>query len=241
MSTGIILTGGNGSRLANITGCVNKHLISLNGKFIIDYPLTTLKNMGVTELIVVLGGSHFHQIVTYLKDGKEWGFDISYVYQDKPQGIAQAINLCKKHIKSNFTVILGDNIFENSIEFENSNSAQIMLASHPSLQRFGVATLDSSKSIYKIEEKPKEIDMSATNLVISGCYRFTPEFFDYFKEISPSNRGEFEVTSIIQKYLDNKNLNYSIVNGLWSDAGTHESLGYLNHYFYAKEHGIVQV
>src|SRR5271166_6210463 len=114
MKNGIILAGGTGSRLFPLTHVVNKHLLGVNGQFIIDYPLYTLKQMGVENLTVVLGGNHFSQVVDHIKDGKALGMKVNYVYQGAASGIAQAINLCRRYVddQEEFAVILGDNIFE---------------------------------------------------------------------------------------------------------------------------------
>ncbi len=247
MKNGIILAGGTGSRLFPLTHVVNKHLLGLNGKFIIDYPINTLKQLGCQDVTVILGGNHYSQVVGYLGDGSRYGMNFNYVYQSEPKGIAHAINLCKRFVydDSDFSVILGDNVFENAPRWNNPHykskpRAQIMLAKHPSLNRFGVVSIDDNKKIVKIEEKPKELDPNYTNMAVSGCYLFTPAFFEYFKELTPSARGEYEITDIIRKYLEHNNLSYSMVDGLWSDAGTHESISYVNHYFYQKEHGIMQ-
>jgi glucose-1-phosphate thymidylyltransferase len=245
---GIILAGGTGSRLAPLTSVVNKHLLDLNGKFIIDYPIDTLKQLGCQDVTVILGGNHFSQVVGYLGDGSRYGMNFNYVYQPEPKGIAHAISLCERFVRDDvdFSVILGDNVFEKAPRWNNPNwkthpRAQIMLANHPSLTRFGVASIDDNNKIVKIEEKPKSLDPQFTNMAISGCYLFTPVFFEYFKELKPSARGEYEITDIIRKYLEADNLHYSMVNGLWSDAGTHESISYVNHFFYQKEHGITQM
>jgi len=222
MKNGIILAGGTGSRLMPLTSVVNKHLLNLNGKFIIDYPINTLKQLGCQDVTVVLGGAHFSQVAGYLGDGSRYGLNLNYVYQAEPSGIAQAINLCKRHVDddADFSVILGDNVFENPLRWNNPNwktnpQAQIMLAHHPSLERFGVASLEDGK-IIKIEEKPKVIDHNYSNMAISGCYLFTPKFFEYFEQAKPSARGEYEITDIIRRYLEDDNLSYSTVNGLWS-------------------------
>lgn len=248
MKNGIILAGGTGSRLAPLTSVVNKHLLGLNGKFIIDYPINTLKQLGCQDVTVILGGSHFDQVVGYLGDGSRYGLSFNYVYQPEPKGIAHAISLCERFVydDADFSVILGDNIFEkaprwNNLNWKTNPRAQIMLANHPSLERFGVASINHENKIAKIEEKPKQLDQQYTNMAVSGCYLFTPKYFEYFQDLTPSARGEYEITDIIRKYLLDDNLSYSMVDGLWSDAGTHESISYVNHYFYQKEHGITQV
>jgi dTDP-glucose pyrophosphorylase len=246
MKNGIILAGGTGSRLFPLTHVVNKHLLGLNGKFIIDYPINTLKSLGCEDVTVILGGSHFSQVVGYLGDGSRYGLNFNYVYQAEPKGIAQAISLCKRFVADSdrFSVVLGDNVFEKGLRWNPNapkDSAQIMLANHPSLNRFGVASINHDRKIVKIEEKPKELDSNYHNMAVSGCYLFTNQFFDYFSEMKPSARGEYEITDIISRYLQDNKLSYSMVDGLWSDAGTHESISYVNHYFYQKDHGITQI
>lgn len=242
MRNGIILAGGTGSRLMPLTQVVNKHLLGVNGKFIIDYPIQSLKDMGCEDVTVILGGDHYPQVIGYLGDGSRYGLNFNYVYQAKPSGIAQAINLCKRFVydDADFSVILGDNIFENTISWSNPDyktnpRAQILLAYHPDLKRFGVVTLIDDK-IMQIEEKPKELSLCYQQRAVSGCYLFTPQYFEYFKQLKPSARGEYEITDIIRLYLQDGNLSHSTIDGLWSDAGTHESIAYVNNYFYNKTH-----
>lgn len=241
MRNGIILSGGTGSRLLPLTQVVNKQLLGLNGKFIIDYPLQTLKKLGCEDVTVVLGGAHYPQIIGYLGDGSRYQLNLNYVYQAEPKGIAQAINLCKRFVydDTDFTVILGDNVFENDLHWNNPNwkthpRAQIMLADHFDIKRFGVVSLDKDDQIVKIVEKPKEIDPVYRNFAVSGCYLFTPQYFEYFKRLTPSARGEYEITDIIRYYLQDNNLSHSYIDGLWSDVGTHESLAFVNNYLYNK-------
>jgi glucose-1-phosphate thymidylyltransferase len=247
MKNGIILAGGTGSRLRPLTQVVNKHLLGVNGKFVIDYPIITLKNMGCQDVTVILGGDHFSQVVGYLQDGSRYGLNINYVYQGEPKGIAHAISLCKKFVydDSDFSVILGDNVYEDNITWNNSERrtnprAQIVLAKHPEIQRFGVASMDDAGEICQIEEKPKVLNPDYNNMAITGCYLFTPQYFEYFKQIKPSARQEYEITDIIRMYHQDNNLSWTTTNGLWSDVGTHESISYVNNFFYKKDHGTTQ-
>ncbi len=224
---GIILTGGSGTRLSPITTYLgNKHLAPVYDKFVIDYSLSTLKSIGVENLTVILGGNYFDQIVRYLKDGEHLGFNIKYVFQDKPSGIAQAINLCKGLVNTQFAVVLGDNWFENSMAHINNVPfrARVVLNDHPELNRFGVASIDSNNKIIKIQEKPKLIDLNYKNYAITGCYVFDEEYFDFFKFLKPSARGEFEIVDIIEMYNKTNDLGYCLTNGQWSDLGTHDSI-----------------
>lgn len=247
IENGIILAGGTGSRLAPLTSLFNKHMVPVYNKFIIDYPVETIKNIGIKNLTIVLGGDHFSQVVSHLQDGEKFGLNINYVYQSKPIGIAQGINLCESFIKDRFVVVLGDNIFEKPINFQIDDSshsryrdgipegAQIVLHKHPELHRFGVASINrETKKIENIVEKPKTINMDYDNYAITGCYMFDRQYFEFFKKLKPSARGEYEITDIIAQYNAHDKLNYTQVNGLWSDAGTHESINFVNNFFYYK-------
>jgi glucose-1-phosphate thymidylyltransferase len=232
VENGIILTGGTGSRLAPLNSLFNKHMVPVYNKFIVDYPLETLRNIGVTNLTVVLGGAHFSQIVSHVRDGSHLGMSVNYVYQNKPMGIAQAINMCKPFVHDKFVVILGDNIFENPIEFADSDkSAQIVLHRHPELTRFGVASYQWGKLI-SIKEKPQVIDGDCDNFAITGCYLFDMKFFKFFETLQPSARGEYEITDIIRLYAEQEDLDRTFVDGMWSDAGTHQSINFVNNFFY---------
>jgi glucose-1-phosphate thymidylyltransferase len=238
MKHGILLAGGSGTRLSPLNSVINKHLLSINGKFIIDYPINTLKQMGVENLTVILGGNHFSQVVDHLKDGSSVGMKINYLYQGDAKGIAHAVNLTERFTspKEPFVVILGDNVYSNPIVWSGGNArgkAQIALFEHSDLQRFGVASIDKlTDEIQKIEEKPQDLDTQYNQYAITGCYLFDYRFFDYFEKIKPSERGEFEITDILWKYLEHDLLHHTWVGGFWSDAGTHQSIAQCNQYFY---------
>jgi glucose-1-phosphate thymidylyltransferase len=152
-------------------------------------------------------------------------------------GIAQAVNLCKKFVSGDFVVILGDNIFEKPVKLnpEQLEGAQIVLHSHPELHRFGVAGIDSNKEVKLLVEKPKTLDEGLDHYAVTGCYKFDNQFFDYFANLQPSARGEYEIVDIIKKYLEDGKLHYTFVEGMWSDAGTHESINFVNNFFYNKQ------
>lgn len=223
---GIILAGGVGSRLSPATNIINKHLLTVYDKFIIDYPINTLKKLGCTHITVVLGGPHFDQVVAYLKDGKEHGVIFNYVFQGNASGISQALNLCKPYVENEDTwaVCLGDNCFQKPINItDDRNCARIMLYKHKELNRFGVASVKDDK-IIRIEEKPKTISNDCDNYAITGCYVFNKRYFEYFEKTKPSNRGEWEITDIIQQYANDNDLHYSLIDGFWSDLGLFESI-----------------
>ena len=234
-----MLAGGTGSRVAPFNTFVSKHLLGVNGKCIIDYPIKTLVAMGIENLTIVVGSSFSGQILDYVQDGSKFGLNVNYCYQHAPNGIAFAINLCKRFVADDdeFITILGDNIFSNDISWQNSPSkAQIVLVKHDELKRFGVMSLDAENKIVRIEEKPKTIDSNLNNYAISGCYKFDHKFFDYFQNLKPSARGEWEVTDIIKQYHADDKLATTFYDGLWVDAGTHESIAMLNNHFYTRTH-----
>jgi len=237
MKNGILLSGGMGTRLLPLTEIFNKQLISVNGKFIIDYSIDTLKQMGVENLTIILGGTHFDQVVDHVKDGQSFGLKVNYIFQNQAKGIAQAISLCERYVSDaeEFAIILGDNLFENKVVWDECDSsfAQILLKEVPDPKRFGVAFCDEN-GIQKIVEKPTELDPNYSCFAITGCYLFNQKFFQYFKNIVPSQRGEFEIVDIIKAYHKDGLLKYSLYNDFWSDAGTHQSIAYCNNYFYNK-------
>lgn len=237
IKNGIILAGGTGTRLFPLTHSINKHLLPVDGKFIIDYPINTLKQMGIENLTVVLGGSHFSQVVDHLKDGRDHNLNINYIYQGEAKGISQAINLCQRYVsdQDRFAVILGDNIFSDPIKlFEADESATIIVCKHPELNRFGVATFNNDELI-AIEEKPKVLSDTYKQYAITGCYLFDQQYFDFFKTLTPSARDEYEICDIITQYWKQDKLDTTAYSGdLWSDAGMHESIARCNQYFYNK-------
>lgn len=224
---GLLLAAGTGSRLLPLTRSMNKHMIPVYNRHMIEYPIETLRQLGCKLVTIVIGGDQtgFGQIVSYLKDGSHLGLKLNYVYQPEPTGIAHAVNLCQDFIKEDrFFVILGDNVFEKPIKFTNPNPcAQIVLCHHSDLQRFGVASILNGH-ITKIEEKPKSIDESVDNFAITGLYLFDQKYFHYFKNLAPSARGEYEITDIIRRYHQDGELYYVMSNGWWSDTGTFDSL-----------------
>lgn len=229
---GIILAGGSGTRLSPLTGSINKHLLPIHDKFIIDYPIETLKQMGVKHITIVLGGNHFDQVVSYLKDGSDRGLTFNYVYQKEAAGIAQAIALCQPYVEhqEQFIVALGDNIFQSPIDWSpknklhNPHCAKIALYKHPELNRFGVASIDKNGKIRRLQEKPKTLEPDYEHYAITGCYVFDRGYFNMFRHIKPSARQEYEIVDVIRQYLENDALEYSIIENFWSDAGTFQSI-----------------
>jgi glucose-1-phosphate thymidylyltransferase len=222
LKSGILLAGGVGSRLSPATKVFNKHLYPVGNKLVIDYSLNTAQHLGIENLIITLGGEHFSGVVDYVGDGKEWGLNVSFLFQPKADGIASAINLCQPFLKEDqFAVILGDNVFQKPIKYNrNFRGAQIFLnrSSHLNLMDFGVATLQN-ENLLRIEEKPKVINEELENYAITGCYIFDHQYFDYFAQNKPSARGEWEVADIINQYWKDDQLDWAAQDGWWSDLG----------------------
>jgi glucose-1-phosphate thymidylyltransferase len=231
VNKGIILAGGTGTRLRPLTNYVSKHLLDIDKHPIIDYPINTLKQLGITDITIVLGDAHFEQIVYYLKDGSDFGVNFNYIYQKSANGIAFAINLCRQYVinEDNFAVCLGDNLFERQIIWKensfNTSSAKIVLCDNVGvdISRFGVASIDNNK-IVNIVEKPKVLNHSLKNYAITGLYCFNRDYFDYFKHIKLSARSEFEITNVIEQYVANNNLDYTFTSGWWADCGNFMAL-----------------
>jgi glucose-1-phosphate thymidylyltransferase len=234
----ILLTGGAGTRLLPFTTYLSKHLLNAGGKPVIDYPLNSLKQMGVENLTIVVGSSFSGQILDYVQDGSKFGMNVNYCYQPAPKGIAHAVSLCQRYVADDdqFVVLLGDNLFDGPINWNDDphkNCAQILLKKVPDPERFGVASCKNGK-ICDLREKPKVFAPGYEHLAITGCYLFNNQFFKYFKETVPSARQEFEIVSVIQKYLDYGQLSYSVYEHYWHDLGTHDSIAHVNNYFFNK-------
>ncbi len=219
---GVVLAGGLGTRLLPMTKVTNKHLLPVAGLPMIYYPLKTLKSMGLENVLIVTGPEHCGDFIELLSDGNELGLDLTYKVQTEAKGIAHAIDLAEDFSnKEEIAVILGDNIFEDRVDrFDYKNGARIYLKEVPDAYRFGVAEIKNGK-IIGIEEKPKE---PKSDYAVTGLYFYDNTVFDRIKELKPSARGEFEVTDLNMSYVLDKKMDYRLLNGFWSDAGTKESL-----------------
>jgi glucose-1-phosphate thymidylyltransferase len=195
----------------------------------IYYPLETLAGMGITEVLVILGGRSVGDIVELLGDGSQFGFDLTYRYQRGPLGIAHGIGLGRKWVgRDDFCVVLGDNILRGPAldgvarEFQQGVcGAGTLLYEVPDPQRFGVAELDSSGRVVRFEEKPTQ---PKSNLIPIGVYLLRPEVFGVIDRLKPSARGEFEITDVLNHYIPRDGLFWHRYTGQWIDAGTVESL-----------------
>lgn len=221
---GVVLAGGLGTRLLPLTKITNKHLLPVYNRPMIYYPLNTLITGGIDDIIIVTGGNNAGDFMRLLGNGTEFGLKhINYTYQEGHGGIAAALALAEHFADGEkIVVILGDNIFEDNIgsavkEFEKQeNGAKIFLKKIKDPQRFGVPELKGNK-IVKIEEKPKN---PKSSYAVTGLYMYDGKVFDIIKKIKPSSRGELEITDVNNAYVNEGTMTYSILKGLWTDAGS---------------------
>ncbi|MDP9018534.1 MAG: sugar phosphate nucleotidyltransferase [Candidatus Eremiobacteraeota bacterium] len=225
---GIILAGGLGTRMRPLTKITNKHLLPIYDKPMIYYPLETLVQAGIKDIMIVTGGNSAGDFLRLLGNGKEFGLkDIYYTYQEGEGGIADALKLCEHFAEGQrIVVILGDNIIQDDItpyvkKFQEQDSgARILLKEVADPERFGVPELDGEK-IVGIEEKPKN---PKSTYAVTGIYMYDRRVFDFAKRLKPSARGELEITDVNNAYIREGDLHYDILTGWWTDAGQFESL-----------------
>lgn len=219
---GLILAGGLGTRLGELTKVTNKHLLPVYSKPMIYYPLETLIDAGINEIMIVSGPEHTGDFAGLLGSGERFGVDLQYAVQEKPLGIAHAI-LYAENFAGNGSIaaILGDNIFEDKFKFVDFDyGAKIFLKEVPDADRFGVAEIANGR-IAGIEEKPRN---PKTNYAVTGLYLYDNSVFDRIKELKPSARGELEVTELNNSYIKEGKMQHEILKGFWTDAGTFDSL-----------------
>jgi glucose-1-phosphate thymidylyltransferase len=231
---GIVLGGGLGTRLYPLTKITNKHLLPVYDMPMICYPIFTLVEAGIDEIMLVTGGNSAGEFLRLLGDGKEFGLKtLAYTYQEKEGGIAHAISLCWEFIgEDKFVVILGDNILDGSIResverFKREEGAKIMLKEVPNPQDYGVPVIKENK-VVKVIEKPKD---PPTNYAVIGVYMYEAQVFDVIRGLKPSSRGELEISDVNDWYAKQGKLNYEIFDGWWGDAGVSvDSLLEVNNY-----------
>jgi glucose-1-phosphate thymidylyltransferase len=235
---GIVLAGGTGSRLYPLTKVTNKHLLPIGSKPMIYYPIEKLVGAGIQEVLIVTGTEHMGDVVSLLGSGKAFGCRFTYKVQDEAGGIAQALGLAENFAGGDtMTVILGDNVFEDdladAVEGYPGEGASIMLKEVEDPTRYGVAELDGNR-IVGIEEKPAQ---PKSNLCVTGVYMYDAWVFDYIRTLKPSGRGELEITDVNNHYIREGKMQFSVMKGWWTDAGTFESLRRANELMHRKEDG----
>jgi len=226
---GVILAGGLGKRLHPLTKITNKHLLPIYNKPMIYYPIQTLVDAGIEDILIVTGGNHAGEFLRLLGNGHRFGLKhINYTYQEGEGGIAEALGLAE-HFADNekIVVILGDNIIEHDIkkaveDFKKQpKGAKIMVKKVEDPERFGVVEFDEKGKITKITEKPKN---PASDRIVIGIYMYDKRVFDIVKTLKPSKRGELEITDVNNAYLKKGELTTSELKGWWTDSGTFDSL-----------------
>jgi len=225
---GVVLAGGTGSRLFPLTKITNKHLLPIYDKPMIFYPIQTLVDAGITDILLVTGGRNSGDFLRLLANGREFGLKhIDYTYQEGEGGIADALGLAEHFADGDkICVILGDNIIEGSIreavdDFKKQDrGAKILLKEVHDAGRFGVAEFRDGL-IVGIEEKPKK---PKSNYAVTGIYMYDGTVFEKVRELVPSGRGELEITDVNNAYIRENSMTYAHLQGWWTDAGTFDSL-----------------
>jgi glucose-1-phosphate thymidylyltransferase len=235
---GVILAGGKGTRLYPLTYATNKHLLPVYDQPMVFYPIQTLVNAGVDEILIVIGGPHAGHFIPVLKNGQGFGAKhIGYAYQEDSGGIPDALRLAEDFADGGpVTVILGDNTTDADIgpairRFRDG--ATIFLKEVPDPERYGVAVFDPKdpKKIIKVEEKPKH---PKSNYASTGLYIFDNKCFDYIRKCKPSARGELEIPDVQNFYIKEGQLRWELLRGFWTDAGKFETLFLASSYWARK-------
>lgn len=225
---GVVLAGGLGTRLGPLTSVTNKHLLPVYNQPMIFYPIQTLVNAGISDIMVVTGGSSAGDFLRLLGNGKAFGLKhLNYAYQEGEGGIAEALSLVEHFAAGEpVCVVLGDNIIEGNIcaavgaYRTQRGGAKIMLKKVPDPQRFGVPKLDGSRVVY-IEEKPA---VPQSDYAVIGVYMYDSGVYDIIRSLKPSGRGELEITDVNNAYIEREEMTWDELEGWWTDAGTFESL-----------------
>ncbi len=237
---GVVLAGGLGSRLLPLTRVTNKHLLPVYNKPMIFYPIQTLVDAGVKDIMVVTGGNSAGDFLRLLGNGEDFGLrQMHYTYQKTEGGIADALSLAEQFVGSDkVVVVLGDNFIQGSVkqavaDFEEQpEGAKIFLKEVANPRDFGVAELDGDK-VVNIVEKPED---PATNLAVIGIYMYDNTVFEVCKTLEPSARGELEITDVNNHYIRQGSMTYEVLDGWWADCGSFEALLRSN-LLVAREHG----
>lgn len=225
---GVILAGGLGTRLHPLTKITNKHLLPVHDQPMIYYPIMTLINAGIDDIMIVTGGNSAGDFLRLLGNGKDFGLKhLNYTYQEGEGGIADALSLVEHFADDDpICVVLGDNIIEGNIRAaadayrEQAKGAKILLKKVHDPQRFGVPEIEGNK-VVKIEEKPED---PRSDFAVIGIYFYDSTVFDVIKTLVPSGRGELEITDVNNHYIDRGEMTWDELSGWWTDAGTFESL-----------------
>lgn len=224
---GVILAGGTGSRMYPLTRITNKHLLPIYDRPMVTFAVEAMVNAGVDEIMVVTGGTHAGEFFRLLGNGQEYGIDrLAYAYQDRPGGIAEALGLAEHFVgRDRVLVMLGDNIVERSIRpmvqrfLEQEKGARILLSPVEDpvhLRHLGVPELDGGGRVTRIVEKPEQ---PPSGFAVTGLYFYDPSVFDIINTLTPSERGELEITDVNNWFVDQGTMEFDVLEGFWGDAG----------------------
>lgn len=235
---GVILAGGLGTRLYPLTYATNKHLLPVYDRPMIFYPIQTLVNAGVTDILIVVGGPHAGHFLRVLKNGKSLGINhLEFAYQEGEGGIPAALKLARDFVDGdNACVILGDNTTDADIAEpvkKFTDGGTIFLKEVPDPQRYGVPVFDPKEhsKIIRVEEKPK---IPKSKYAATGLYIFDPGCWGFIDNCQPSGRGELEIPDVLNQYIKTGKLRWQLLEGFWTDAGKFETLFQANAYWAAK-------
>jgi glucose-1-phosphate thymidylyltransferase len=224
---GVILAGGSGTRLHPLTRITNKHLLPLSDRPMVSYAIEALVRGGITELMLVTGGTHAGEFLRLLGNGHEFGIDrLAYGYQERPGGIAEALGLAERFVGGDrVCVMLADNVFERSIKSVVDNfgrqerGSRIILARESDsdhLRHLGVPEFDDGGRVTRIVEKPES---PPSEFAVTGVYFYDADVFDVIPTLEPSARGELEITDVNNHYVSEGTMEHDVVDGFWGDAG----------------------
>ncbi|OGK11492.1 MAG: spore coat protein, partial [Candidatus Riflebacteria bacterium RBG_13_59_9] len=221
---GVLLAGGSGSRLLPLTKVTNKHLLPVGRYPMIYHPLCRFKQAGITQVLIVTGREHMGAVVNLLGSGSEMRMELTFRVQDEAGGIAQAVSLAENFVSDErFLTLLGDNLFEDNLAGEvatfsaQREKARILLKEVAEPRRFGVAVFAADGTLTGVEEKPPE---PKSNYAVTGAYFYSPDVFAVIRGLTPSGRGEYEISDVNDHYISQREMTYGILQGAWQDAGT---------------------
>ncbi|MEC7946786.1 MAG: sugar phosphate nucleotidyltransferase [Myxococcota bacterium] len=239
---GVILAGGKGTRLMPLTKATNKHLLPVGLEPMIFHPIRQLAGAGITDILVVTSTDHMGDVVRCLGSGAEFGVELTYRVQEQAGGIAEALLLAEGFAAGGrICVVLGDNVFQYSIKpyvdnfRKQDTGARVLLKRVEDPRAYGVAALDE-KHVLEIQEKPEE---PPSDYAVVGLYLYDADVFGHIRQIEPSARGEFEITSVNNRYIEKGLLQYDVVHGGWTDAGKPRTYLEANELMFGQENMIL--
>ena len=231
---GVILAGGTGSRMHPLTKVVNKHLLPIGNKPMIQHCIEKMTEVGITEIMIITGGEHLGGIAEFCGSGKDFGCDFTFRVQDRAGGIAEALGLTRGFVRDRMFVLLGDNMFESDLGFafdawsdciNQGRHSMVVLKEVSDPERFGVAELGKPMEVVAIEEKPVN---PKSNFAVTGLYFYDVGVYNIIDGLEPSERDELEITDVNNAHISDGQLGACVLPGWWTDAGTHESYARAN-------------